>query len=157
MTANQPISNYWIRASPNVGTAGFEGGINSAILRYIDAPAIDPTTQEVASTNPMLETNLHPLSTPDTPSVPGIPIPGYADINLNLNVEYNQTSSEFAINNASFTSASVPVLLQILNGARTAQELLPSGSVYTLPPNKVIEVSLPGGSIGSPVSGSELL
>ncbi|KAK1222164.1 hypothetical protein PQX77_014984, partial [Marasmius sp. AFHP31] len=34
--ANQPVGNYWIRANPNPesGIPGFDGGINSAILRY---------------------------------------------------------------------------------------------------------------------------
>jgi len=70
LTADQPFSNYWIRAVSSNGHPGFDGGINSAILKYITAPIIDPitpdppTTPEVASTNPMLETNLHPLSNP---------------------------------------------------------------------------------------------
>lgn len=50
-----------------------------------------------------------------------------------------------------FLPPSVPVLLQILSGAKAAQDLLPSGSVYTLPPNKVIEISIPGGTPGAPV------
>jgi hypothetical protein len=49
-----------------------------------------------------------------------------------------------------FIPPNMPVLLQILSGV-PAQDLLPSGSVYTLPPNKVIEVSIPGGSPGAPV------
>ena len=156
MTANQPMSNYWIRANPSVGNTGFVGGINSAILKYINAPVIDrvtpdPTTPEVASTNPMLETNLHPLS---NPGAPGKPIPGDAHINLNLNIAFNFSTQMFTVNNASFIPPTSPVLLQILSKAQTAQDLLPSGSVYVLPRNKVIEISLPGGSIGSPVSGS---
>jgi iron transport multicopper oxidase len=97
----------------------------------------------------MLETNLHPLS---DPGAPGIPIPGAADVNLNLDIEFSITNLEFTVNNATFIPPTVPVLLQILSGAQTAQDLLPSGSVYVLPPNKVIEISIPGGSIGSPVS-----
>jgi iron transport multicopper oxidase len=41
-------------------------------------------------------------------------------------------------------------MLQIMSGAQTAQDLLPAGSVYTLPSNSVIELSMPGGSTGSP-------
>ncbi|KAJ3529376.1 hypothetical protein NMY22_g9023 [Coprinellus aureogranulatus] len=37
-----------------------------------------------------------------------------------------------------------------MSGAKTAQELLPAGSVYTLPRNKVVELSIPGGSTGQP-------
>ncbi|EED78978.1 hypothetical multicopper oxidase / laccase, partial [Postia placenta Mad-698-R] len=54
----------------------------------------------------------------------------------------------FYVNNFSFTPPTVPVLLQILSGAYTAQELMPEGSVYTLPPNKVIQISMPGGVVG---------
>lgn len=46
----------------------------------------------------------------------------------------------------------VPVLLQILSGAQAATDLLPAGVLYTLPPNKVIELSMPGLAAGGPVS-----
>ncbi|KAF8806820.1 laccase 3 precursor [Phlegmacium glaucopus] len=147
LIADQPISNYWIRANPNDGATGFVGGINSAILRYIGAPNLEPTTPEVASTNPLLETNLRPLS---NPGAPGIPTPGAADVNLNLDIEFSYTSLKFSVNNATFEPPTVPVLLQILSGAQTAQDMLPSDSLYVLPPNKVIEISIPGGSIASP-------
>jgi len=98
----------------------------------------------------MLETNLHPLS---KPGAPGIPTPGAADVNLNLDIAFSFTNLQFTVNNATFKPPTVPVLLQILSGAQTAQDLLPPGSIYVLPPNKVIEISIPGGSIGSPVSG----
>lgn len=99
--------------------------------------------------NPLVETNLHPLQ---NPAAPGIPSPGAADVNLNLDIVLNATAGIYMINNASFVPPSVPVLLQIISGASTAQTLLPSGSVYVLPPNKVIEISMPGGSPGNPVS-----
>ncbi|KAJ3513770.1 hypothetical protein NLJ89_g2769 [Agrocybe chaxingu] len=65
-------------------------------------------------------------------------------------IVFNLTSLLFTVNNATFIPPSVPVLLQIMSGSLTAQELLPPGSVYVLPANKVIEISLPGGAIGSP-------
>lgn len=148
MRTNQPIKNYWIRANPNIGTQGFAGGINSAILRYWGAPNIDPTTTSTISA-PLVETNLHPYS---TPAAPGVPTLGAADVNLNLNIVFDFASLKFQVNGAPFSEAPVPVLLQILSGASTAASLLPAGSVYVLPPNKVIEISMPGGSIGSPVS-----
>ena len=58
---------------------------------------------------------------------------------------YDRNGTEFFINGASFAPPSVPVLLQILSGNLTAQSLLPPGSVYTLPLNSVIKVSIPGG------------
>uniref|UniRef100_UPI0001529956 laccase n=1 Tax=Trametes maxima TaxID=259368 RepID=UPI0001529956 len=138
LNANQAVDNYWIRANPNFGNVGFNGGINSAILRYDGAPAVEPTTNQSTSTQPLNETNLHPLvSTP----VPGSPAAGGVDKAINMAFNFN--GSNFFINGASFTPPSVPVLLQILSGAQTAQDLLPSGSVYTLPSNASIEISFP--------------
>ncbi|KAH9474394.1 Acyl-coenzyme A oxidase 2 [Psilocybe cubensis] len=146
LRTNQPINNYWIRANPNIGTQGFAGGLNSAILRYWGAPNIDPTTTSSVSA-PLVETNLHPYS---NPAAPGVPTVGAADVNLNLNIVFDFASLKFQVNGAPFSEATVPVLLQILSGATTPGSLLPAGSVYELPPNKVIEISMPGGSIGSP-------
>ena len=150
LNANQAIDNYWILAIPDVGTITFLGGTNAAILRYVGANISDPTIV-VTLKNPLVETNLHPLQ---NPAAPGIPKVGAADVNLNLDIEFSVTAFNFSINNASFVPPSVPVLLQIISGASTAQSLLPNGSVYFLPPNKVIELSMPGGSAGSPVSVS---
>ena len=154
LTADQPFSNYWIRANPDRGNQGFDGGMNSAILKYINAPIFnrttpDPTKSLVASTNPLLETNLHPLT---NPGAPGLPIPEAADINLCLSIEFDFDNLQFTVNNAPFVPPTVPVLLQILSGAQAVKDLLPPGSVYVLPLNKVIEISIPGGSPGSPVS-----
>ncbi|KAJ7148456.1 laccase [Mycena crocata] len=147
LNANQKISNYWVRADPNLGIPGFEGGINSAILRYLGAPRVEPATTNSTAKNPLIETSLHPLKR--TP-VPGKPYPGGADVNLHLNLGFNATTFKFTVNGATFTPPTAPVLLQILSGAQAAQDLLPSGTVYTLPPNKVIEISIPGGAPGAP-------
>lgn len=48
-----------IRASPNVGTISFLGGLNSAILRYSGAPNADPITLGPIYLNTLQETNLH--------------------------------------------------------------------------------------------------
>ena len=138
-----------MRANPDIGTTGFANGINSAILRYAGAPDAEPTTTQSTSVIPLVETNLHPLV---NPAAPGKPFQGGADVNINLNFEFNFTTGTFFINGASFVPPTVPVLLQVLSGAKTAQQLLPPGSVYVLPRNKVIEVSLPGGTAGAPVS-----
>jgi len=149
LETNQPVNNYWIRASSSEGTPTFANGLNSAILRYAGAPIADPTTTQTPSVNPLLETSLSPLR---HPGAPGKPSQGGADINLNLNIVFNTTDLKFFINGATFKPPTVPVLLQILSGAKTPQELLPPGSVYVLPRNKVVEVSIPGGSPGAPVS-----
>jgi iron transport multicopper oxidase len=144
LTADQAVSSYWVRANPNVGTTGFSGGINSAILRYVGAAEVDPTTN-ATSTIPMLETNLHPLV---DPAAPGIPTLGDANNTFNFAITFNGTN--FAINGATFTPPTVPVLLQILSGAQTAQDLLPTGSVFPIPHNAIIEISIPGGAPGAP-------
>ncbi|KAF8169811.1 yellow laccase [Pholiota molesta] len=146
LNTTEAIDNYWIRANPSAGNTDFDGGINSAILQYFGAADADPTTNSTAS-NPMVETNLHPLT---NAAAPGVATLGAADVNINLDIEFDLTNLLFTVNNATFVPPSVPVLLQIMSGAMTATDLLPSGSVYVLPPNKVIEISMPGGAIGSP-------
>jgi hypothetical protein len=63
----------------------------------------------------------------------------------------------FPVNNATFQEPAIPVLLKVIGGASTPQELLPPGDVIALPPNKVIEINLPGGAIGSSVSNKSIL
>lgn len=169
------MGNYWVRAEPNFGRTGFNGGVNSAILRYVGAPIAEPTTPERKSTRPLLETNLHPSENPGAVGLchncilagtqhisffqVGLPFPGGVDFALNLKFAFVCTSfllelspslisfkssGDFMINGASFTSPNVPVLLQILSGAKTANELLPLGSVIPLPGNSTIEISMPG-------------
>ncbi|TFK59556.1 laccase [Pluteus cervinus] len=147
LNANQPVNNYWIRALPNKGPAGFDGGINSAILRYAGAPVADPTTTQVPSKNPLLETSLRPI---DNQPAAGTPQVGGADVSIALNMTFNTTTFLFNVNGQTFVPPSAPVLLQILSGKFAAQDLLPQGSVFTLPRNKVIEVNIPGGAAGSP-------
>ncbi|RPD57148.1 Cu-oxidase-domain-containing protein [Lentinus tigrinus ALCF2SS1-7] len=137
LNANQDVDNYWIRANPNFGTTGFADGVNSAILRYDGADPVEPVTNQTGTTL-LLETDLHPLA---SMPVPGQPTQGGAD--LNLNMAFNFDGTNFFINGESFTPPTVPVLLQIISGANTAQDLLPSGSVYSLPSNSSIEITFP--------------
>ncbi|KAF8073915.1 laccase [Lyophyllum atratum] len=141
MTANQPVGNYWVRANPDIRSVpGFDGGRNSAILRYAGAPATDPTTNYRVA-NLLKEVDLHALY---SPKAPGKPWKGGADVNLNIVHTFNATSFHYEMNGAPFIPPTVPVLLQILSGTQDARDLLPKGSVHSLPPNKVIELSLPG-------------
>ncbi|KAI0049487.1 multicopper oxidase [Auriscalpium vulgare] len=143
LNASQSVDNYWIRSIPAGGTT--TGGLNSAILRYDGADVTDPTTSAKTSPLALVETNLHPLV---ASPVPGTPSPGAADININLAV--TNVNGQFLVNGQSFTAPSVPVLLQILSGTSNASDLLPSGSIYALEPNKVVEVTIPGGAAGGP-------
>lgn len=152
VAADQPMANYWIRALPNRGNQTFIDGQNSAILRYAGAPIRDPTTKQGQATAHFEEGQLHPL---ENHPAPGVPELGKADVVLHLVPRFNKT---FSVNGAHFVPPPAPVLLQILSGARHPTELLPAGSVYELPRNKVIEVHMaandltPGGAVGSPVS-----
>lgn len=150
LNANQPVDNYWIRAEPSRGIPGFAGGINSAILRYSGAPVSEPLTVQHPSIMPLLETALVPST---SPAAPGIPAQGQADVVINIAHDFDFDSFHYRMNGYPWIPPKVPVLLQILSGARTAQELLPKGSVYSLPRNKVIELSLPGTGpeLGGPV------
>ncbi|KZP29155.1 multicopper oxidase [Athelia psychrophila] len=158
LEAKQNVNNYRIRAEPREilpvfgdgAPTGFRGGINSAILRYAGAPAEEPTSHQSPSVIPLLETNLHPL---ENPGAPGGHHKGGADVELTLNLAQvvKPTGNVFTINGVTFEPPSVPVLLQILSGSTKATDLLPKGSVYTLPSNKVIELHIPGhGIAGSP-------
>jgi iron transport multicopper oxidase len=152
VTANQPVSNYWIRALPNpeTGEFNFFDYNNVAVFRYQGAPdqfPPDPSQNVPMIHNPLIESNLHPL---DPTPVPGDPQPGGADININLVAVLNDARTAFLMNGVNFEAPSVPVLLQILSGAKKASDLLPAGSVYGLERNKSVELTIPGGAIGGP-------
>ncbi|KAG1732112.1 laccase [Suillus lakei] len=145
LTADKPVNNYWLRALPSTPGSTFNGGLNSAILRYWGAPAADPTTNYTDSTMPMLETNLHTLI---NPGAPGIPEYGKADINLNLVV--SNIGGLFYVNGVEYKPPTVPVLLQILSGAQEATDLMPKGSVVVLEANKVVELTMVTNGPGAP-------
>ncbi|KAL0059949.1 laccase, multicopper oxidase, benzenediol:oxygen oxidorectuctase [Marasmius tenuissimus] len=146
LNADQPVGNYWVRADPSDGDGGFNGGINSAILRYVGAPEAEPA-EDLAAANKsdgreMNEADLHPL---ENPGAPGLPFPGGVDHAINLHL--STSGDKFAFNGVSYESPSLPVLLQVLSGARDPGSLLPEGSVYELPANATIEVSFTGGGV----------
>ena len=148
--ADQPVGNYWIRSLSDLPGATFNGGQNMAILRYQGAVDADPTSDAGPYELSFDEGNLHPLINPGAPGIPEIE---KADVNLQLPPGFT-SQLMFTLGNETFVPPTIPVLLQILNGARQASQLLPAGSVYTLPPNKVIEISFPNPAVapGGPVS-----
>ncbi|KAI6008782.1 Cupredoxin [Pisolithus orientalis] len=152
VTADQPVDNYWIRFVSDFPNQTFDGGLNSAILRYNGALIQDPTTDPGPYVLPFDESALHPLQ---GSGVPGIPGQGNADVNINLITGLN-AAGLFTVDGVSFVDPPLPVLLQILSGAQNASQLLPNGSVYELPANKTIEISIPatdlnpGGALGGP-------
>ncbi|KAF7325235.1 Laccase I [Mycena kentingensis (nom. inval.)] len=145
LNANQKVDNYWMRAIPSYANTATVNGTNSAILRYVGAPNKEPTSafDVVASTKkPLVETALAPLV--PTPA-PGIPQLGKADVNLNLAIQVDIEAARYSLGGASYVPPSMPVLLQLLSGASSVDELMPKGSYYSLPKNKVIEITIPGG------------
>ncbi|ESK92808.1 laccase [Moniliophthora roreri MCA 2997] len=147
LEANQPVGNYWIHADPSVGDGGFNDGINSAILRYVGAPKSEPPKNFVAAKkldNMLNEADLHPIAQVK-PGAPGEPFPGGVDFALNLHI--STSSDHFAINGVEYVSPSLPVLLQVLSGAQKPGALLPKGSVYELPANSSIEISVTGAGV----------
>ncbi|EKM79228.1 hypothetical protein AGABI1DRAFT_74090 [Agaricus bisporus var. burnettii JB137-S8] len=149
--ANQPADNYWIRALPNSGNRNlnstFENGVNSAILRYRGAKPQEPTSMQQSFKNPLVEASLHPL---EPIPVPGEPRPDGADQTFNFDLAFDTKTSRFSINGVVYKTPTVPVLLQILSGARNAHDLLPKGSVYTVERNKTIQINVPSGLLGGP-------
>jgi iron transport multicopper oxidase len=143
LVADQPVDNYWVRGIPNSATT-YNG---SAILRYKGAPVADPTTVDTTPTNLLQETDLHALINPGAPGTAG-----YGNADYNITLEVSVTGVQFFVNNVSFISPTVPVLLQILSGARDPSQLLPNGSVYVFDANKVVELTVvitgPGGPVG---------
>ncbi|TFL03374.1 laccase [Pterulicium gracile] len=142
LNANQPVGNYWIRSLPTPGPQGFADGINSAILRYKGAANEEPTSTPAPVPSPLQESTLAPLQ---NPAAPGIPQFGAADINLRLIMGQN-----CFINGVYYEAPPMSVLLQILSGARKAQDLLPAGSVYGVERDKVVEIALTASAPGGP-------
>ncbi|KAF7783314.1 CAZyme family AA1 [Agaricus bisporus var. burnettii] len=154
LKANQTIDNYWIRALPNLGTNGlsktFDGGVNSAILRYKGARFAEPRTQQQKQTIPLIEANLHPAN--PTP-VPGGRSPDGADQTFTFTLQLNTTDPDhvrWSFNNTPFVAPSVPVLLQILSGTTDPAELVPEGTIYRVERNKTIQLNIPTGLVGGP-------
>ncbi|KAH9926907.1 laccase [Fomitopsis serialis] len=144
LDASQPIDNYWIHVIPE--QVGGNGSVPTppglAVLHYIGAPEVDPkanATEVPTPENPLFEPNLHALDGP----APGDLDPDCAECDLVLNFSF--TAPRFYVNNVTFVNPTVPVLLQILHGNYTAQDLMPEGSVYVLPRNKTIQITMPGG------------
>ena len=73
-----------------------------------------------------------------------LPIYAYHSFITDEVEEDNPRTIHFTLNGLRYEPPTVPVLLQIQSGTRDAQSLLPPGTVYPLPSNKVIELTLPG-------------
>ncbi|KAG2127076.1 laccase [Suillus cothurnatus] len=141
LETHRPVDNYWVHVVPNLGTSSM------AILRYAGSPDADPKIRITPNPVALRETDLHPLY----PPLPRLLREDGADVKLDIVLGKNVTSFNFLINGVQYTSPSIPVLLQLLNGDMSASEMAPDGSIYSLPRNKVIEISwIPDFSPGRP-------
>ncbi|KAJ8487814.1 hypothetical protein ONZ45_g14188 [Pleurotus djamor] len=143
LNANQTVGNYWIRAPPTGGNPNnnpnFDPNLSRAILRYKGAPNAEPTTEATVGGHKLDDAEMHPIASEG----PGNLGQGPADMSINLAIS-QPNPPFFDINGISYISPSVPVLLQMLSGAKRPQDFLPSEQVFILPANKIIEVSIPG-------------
>ncbi|KAL0958290.1 hypothetical protein HGRIS_000437 [Hohenbuehelia grisea] len=140
LNANQTVRNYWIRTR-----AAFEGtqlnyDDEVAILRYRGAKVLRPYTEKTVKKVLHSEEGLIPYGVPSEPAAE-------PDVKLDLNITTHEDS--YLINGRSFESPSMPVLLQLLNGADPLATM-PNNSIVYLPRNKLIEISIPGGALLGP-------
>ncbi|KAF5366689.1 hypothetical protein D9757_013579 [Collybiopsis confluens] len=140
LDANQPINNYWVRANPNVGPRDFEGGINSAILRYRGARIAEPEPEISIPVNQLQETSLAPLTLP--------PVEDGTD-RVDIPLVFGFSGGSFTINGHKFVPPTVPVLLQILSGAKNASDLLPRGSFIPLELNKTVQITFDASAVAA--------
>ncbi|KAJ6466102.1 putative laccase 1d precursor [Mycena vitilis] len=140
--ANQNISNYWIRAPPVGGTPknnpNFDPNLSLAILRYVGAPAVEPTTVDVPGAK-LDDSLMHPIASEN----PGNLGSGLPDLAVTLNID-QPNAPFFDINGISYLSPSLPVLLQLLSGASKPSDFIPSEQLILLPPNSIVDISIPG-------------
>ncbi|KAJ7620440.1 putative laccase 1d precursor [Roridomyces roridus] len=141
LNANQSVSNYWIRAPPTGGNPAsnpnFNASLSLAILRYEGAPIAEPTTVNVPGRK-YDDALMHPIASEgpgQLGSGPATPI----------RLEISQPNPPlFDINGVSYISPSLPVLLQLLSGAAKPSDFMPTENVFVLPPNTLVDVTIPG-------------
>ncbi|QRV98312.1 Multicopper oxidase [Ceratobasidium sp. AG-Ba] len=140
--ANQTVGNYWVRAPLDTR----RGGVLDckAILRYVGAPAVDPTTSQVSG-NTLNVAQLRPLENPGAPG-------GSRRADVIIDLKYGGVSggrTGWQVNESQYKSPSLPTLLKILsNNATTNNDFARSENTIVLPHNKVIELILHGSSNG---------
>ncbi|KAF9468169.1 laccase [Collybia nuda] len=142
LNANQTVGNYWIRAFPTGGNPAanpnLDPNLSLAILRYKGAPIVEPTTVNVPGVK-LFEGDMHPIKEEH----PGKLGSGPADVSIVLSIS-QPNPPFFDINGISYLSPTLPVLLQLLSGAKAPADLIPSEQAFIIPANKLIEISIPG-------------
>ncbi|KAJ7850270.1 Cu-oxidase-domain-containing protein [Mycena olivaceomarginata] len=149
VTANQPVSNYWINA-PFVGGNPANNlnrkypetiynrkcDVVSRHLRYAGARAVDPTgPMEITPfPNSLVEADLRPLVAQAAPP---------ADVNMTLDLEVIAGKAIWNVNNVSYVAPKTPTLVKVLNGASTEADFNVTENTFIFPPNKTIQFTFP--------------
>ncbi|KAJ7249604.1 putative laccase 1d precursor [Mycena rebaudengoi] len=145
--ANQTVGNYWavliISDSPTGGSPAsnpnFNASLTKAILRYVGAPDEEPTTADPGGAK-LDDGLMHPILA-ENPGRYGSGPPGVPPIRLEI--DKDSAAPFFRINNISYLSPSLPVLLQLLSGAAKPTDFIPSEQVIVLPKNTIVDVTIP--------------
>ncbi|KAJ7628126.1 putative laccase 1d precursor [Mycena polygramma] len=140
--ANQSVSNYWIHRVPTLlRSYAVDANLSLAILRYVGAPAVEPTTVDVPGAK-LDDSLMHPIASEN----PGKLGSGPPDLAVTLNID-QPNAPFFDINGISYLSPSLPVLLQLLSGASKPSDFIPSEQLILLPPNSIVDISIPGNGL----------
>ncbi|KAG1758830.1 laccase 3 [Suillus occidentalis] len=120
LETTRPVDNYWVHVVPNLGISSM------AILRYAGSSDADPEIRITSNTVALQETDLHSLY----PPLPILLQEDGADVKLDIVIGKNETDFNFLVNGVQYTSPSIPVPLQLLNGGISASEVAPNGTFH---------------------------
>ncbi|KAJ6526113.1 Cupredoxin, partial [Mycena vulgaris] len=156
--ANASVKNYWIRAPMVRGLIDSMSKLCSfAILRYASAPTQDPTASALVATtlskgpDPLQEFQLAPLI---NSGAPGGSAP--ADHVIDLNFDAPGPGTAWEINGIGYTPLSLPILLNIINGASVASGFTVGEHTFILVPDEVVELRIHGSLHGQSNSLSHI-
>ncbi|KAF7358305.1 Laccase-2 [Mycena venus] len=139
-----------IRAPPTGGNVktnpNFDASLSLAILRYVGAPEVEPTTVDVPGAK-LDDALMHPIASEGPGNLGSKP----ADKTIVLNIT-QPNAPFFDINGISYLSPSLPVLLQLLSGASQPTDFLPSEQLHVhalcpkllLPSDSIVDITIPG-------------
>jgi iron transport multicopper oxidase len=147
LNAHLPVDNYWIRVLPVADGLTFPSGVyagdgNAAILRYLGAPIWHPITRSTVR-HALDESQLIPYANAAPPGSPSVIAPDVYSLDLDFTLD--RTNFVYYMNGFVDALPSVPVLAQILSGAGSVHDLLPTSQIISLPRNTVVQLSFPGG------------
>ncbi|KAJ7607045.1 Cu-oxidase-domain-containing protein [Roridomyces roridus] len=141
VTANQAVGNYWINAFPDGGNLAFNLGFNPllsrGILRYVGAPAVEPTAPMTggptgAAANELQEHLLTPLIAMAAPE---------PDFILSFQTSMPVGETIWLLNGTQYQPPVVPTLVKILDGASQPIDFNKTENTFIFPQNKTVEIN----------------